>query len=79
MLYFIAHRLILYLIYIVLKLISYFIKYFAIFFIIFNLYIMYSNVILYYIYNGLNIKDCIAILIYKQKLKEFSIKTTLKN
>ncbi len=40
---------------------------------------MYSNVILYYIYNGLNIKDCIAILIYKQKLKEFSIKTTLKN
>ncbi len=76
--YLIARKLILYLIYIVLALIFYFIEHFAIFSTMFDLYIKYNNVVLYYIYNSLNIKDCIAILIYKQKLKEFSIKTILK-
>jgi hypothetical protein len=64
-LYFIARKLILYLMYIVLKLISYFIKRFAISFIIFNLYIKYNNIVLHYIYNSLNIKDCIVALICK--------------
>jgi hypothetical protein len=69
----------LYLIYIVLKLIFYFIECFAIFSTISNLYIMYNNITLQYIYNILNIKDCIAALICKQKLKEFSIKIILKS
>ncbi len=64
--------------YIVFPLIFYFVKYFAIFLTIFNLYIKYSNVILYYIYNNFNVKDCIALLIYKYKLKEFFIKKIKK-
>jgi len=78
-LYFITRRLILYSIYIVLKLISYFIERFVISSIIFNLYTKYNNVVLYYIYNSLNIKDCIVALIRKQKLKKFSIKIVLKD
>jgi len=77
-LYLIARKLILYLIYIVLALIFYFIEHFAIFSTILDLYIKYNNVVLYYIYNSLNIKDCIAILICKQKLEKSFIKILLK-
>ena len=79
LLYFILRRLILYSIYIVLALIIYLIKRFAIFFAIFSLYIKYSEIALRYIYNNLNIKNCIAILIRKQKLKKFFVETILKN
>ncbi len=54
-------------------------NYFAISSIIFDLRIKYSKTALRYIYNNLNIKDCIAILICKQKFKKFFIKTVLKN
>ncbi len=58
---------------------KHFAKYFAISSIIFDLYAKYNKIVLYYIYNNLNIKNCIAILICKQKLKKKFIKTILKN
>ena len=71
-------KLLLYLVYtlFILKFLS--IERFAIFFIIFYLHFKYSNVALHYIYNNFNIKNCITILICKQKLKKFLIKITLK-
>ena len=44
---------------------KHFAKYFAISSIIFDLYAKYNKIVLYYIYNSFNIKDCITILIYK--------------
>ncbi len=58
---------------------KYFTKYFVIFSIIFDLHAKYSKIALRYIYNNFNIKNCIVILICKQKFKKFSIKTILKN
>ncbi len=75
----ITRKLILHLIYIILVLISYIVERFVISFIIFNLRIKYSNIVLHYIYNSFNIKNCIAILICKQKLKKFSIKIVLED
>jgi len=56
-----------------------FAKYFVISSIVFDLRVKYNKTALRYIYNNLNIEDCIAILIRKQKFEKFFIKTILKD